>query len=435
MTGFLAYLLKSALLLAVFDSYFLLVMRHSSHFRFNRIALMAGSLVCLLLPLIQIHIATPTPWSEWIEPAVVGVASAPAPGSPSAASTPAPNPSQLPLILTVLYFVGTISVLAFFIRSYRRMFRLLRRTPSRREESFTLHLIDQDTPSFSWMKHIVINRSDFERYPAILQHEKAHVRCAHSVDLMLSSLLCAAQWFNPLVWICRTELKQIHEYEADSFVLDNGIDATQYQLLLVKKAVGEKRFLLANGFNHAKLKNRIKMMQTPKTAAWKKLSLLLALPLLSAAMLLLAECKPSEKAEAPVATEESEASDSFTYTVTTVDEPEAEAVEDDAYAYDMVEVKPGFNGGDANNFSHWVNEKLRYPEEAKEKKLQGRVTLQFNVEADGRVTDVKVLKGVDPILDREAVKIVSQSPDWTPGKINGKPVRVTYVFPVIFQLK
>ena len=92
-------------------------------------------------------------------------------------------------------------------------------------------------------------------------------------------------------------------------------------------------------------------------------------------------------------------------------------------------------GGDANTFSKWVNERLVYPEIAKENGVQGRVTLQFTVETNGQVTNVKVLRGVDPSLDKEAVKVVSSSPKWTPGKQRDRAVRVTYTFPVIFQLR
>ena len=102
--------------------------------------------------------------------------------------------------------------------------------------------------------------------------------------------------------------------------------------------------------------------------------------------------------------------------------------------FELVEEKPSFMGGDANAFSKWVNERLVYPEIAKENGVSGRVTLQFTVETDGMVTNVKVLNGVDPSLDREAVRVVSRSPRWKPGMQDGKPVKVTYTFPVIFQL-
>ena len=427
MNAFLVYLLNSTLLLAVFDAFFLLVMRRTEHFRFNRVVLLAGSAVCLLLPLLPLHVSVPTVYSEWLAPAVVGVGDGvQAPAALVSAAAPAGLPWRS--FLLGLYLVGVAVTLAFYLRSYTGMFRLLRRTPGELREGYTLHVVEQDTPSFSWLHHIVISRTDAEKYPAILTHERAHVRSGHSRDLLLSSVLTVFQWFNPLVWICRSELKLLHEYEADDFVLKQGIDATQYQLLLVKKAVGEKRFLLANGFNHAQLKNRITMMQNTSHAAWKKYSALLVLPLLAATLLLLAECKPSNKNVATEA-DETTAVDNAATEVTVTDEPE-EAIE-----YGLVEVKPTFQDGDANAFSLWVNENLKYPDAAKEAQVQGRVTLQFTVDKEGNVKDVKVMKGVDPALDGEAVRVVSQSPKWNPGMQNGEPVNVTYMFPVVYKLR
>ena len=112
-----------------------------------------------------------------------------------------------------------------------------------------------------------------------------------------------------------------------------------------------------------------------------------------------------------------------------------EEVEEEAIPFQLVEQKPSFQGGDANEFSKWVNSKLVYPEIAKENGVQGRVTLQFTVEADGRVTNVKVLRGVDESLDKETVRVVSSSPKWTPGRQRDRAVKVTYTFPVIFQLR
>ena len=114
---------------------------------------------------------------------------------------------------------------------------------------------------------------------------------------------------------------------------------------------------------------------------------------------------------------------------------EEEVVEEEAIPFQLVEEKPSFQGGDANQFSKWVNQRLVYPEIAKENGVQGRVTLQFTVEKDGSITKVKVLRGVDPSLDKEAVRVVSSSPKWKPGKQRDRAVPVTYTFPVIFQLR
>ena len=421
MSAFLTYLLKATLLLAVFDAFFLLVMRRDGHFRFNRITLLAGSAVCLLLPLIRFRMNRPTLYSEWLEPVVVAAGQGAEPSAAGAAGGLLPSWQAVVLLL---YLAGVLVTLGLYIRSYGSMFRLLRRTPGERRDGYTLHLVPREAPSFSWLRHIVLGRNDYERYPAILTHERAHVRYGHSVDLLLSSALTVLQWFNPLVWICRSELKLLHEYEADDFVLNQGIDATQYQLLLVKKAVGEKRFLLANGFNHAQLKNRITMMQITYKAAWKKLSLLLLLPLLAGTTLLLAERVTPAADVIPLAEEP----------VVAPSEVLPEPPPEEPVKYSLLEAKPRFQDGDVGQFSHWVNQNLKYPQEAVKDSLQGRVTLQFTIEKDGSVTGVRVLRGCAPILDEEAVRVVSQSPKWTPGYVKGEPVRVVFNFPVVFQL-
>ena len=118
-----------------------------------------------------------------------------------------------------------------------------------------------------------------------------------------------------------------------------------------------------------------------------------------------------------------------------VEQVEEEHVEEEAIPFQLVEKKPTFQGGDANDFSKWVNSKLVYPEIAKENGIQGRVVLQFTVNPDGSVSGVKVLRGVDASLDKEAVRVVSMSPKWEPGRQRDRAVKVTYTFPVIFQLR
>ena len=104
--------------------------------------------------------------------------------------------------------------------------------------------------------------------------------------------------------------------------------------------------------------------------------------------------------------------------------------------FQLVEEKPSFNGGNAADFSKWVNERLVYPKEAKDKKIEGRLVLSFVITEKGKMTDVRVLRGADPLLDAEAVRVVSSSPAWVPGKNkDGEYVPVTYTFPVIFKLR
>ena len=175
-------------------------------------------------------------------------------------------------------------------------------------------------------------------------------------------------------------------------------------------------------------------MVKPSSSRWMRWSYLALVPVLAAFMF---ACNPSKKNKTPEPEsleQETPAAAPAGYSVTVTDEPSAASLQD-AVPFAEIQVKPTFNGGDANEFSKWVNERLKYPEQAKADKAQGRVVLQFTVGADGVVRDVKVLKGVREDLDAEALRVISASPQWGPGMQDGKAVPVTYVFPVVYQLK
>ena len=413
MTPLLLYIGRSSLYLALFYAFFLLVMRRTTFFRLNRILLLVGTVACFLLPLlrlrtVEVPLLMAGPLTE------VGADSALTAG-PSAAS---PFP-----YLELLYILGFLAVLGWTAAAMVRMYRTIRKgTATRLEDGTKLVLTEADVPSFSWGRTIVMSRKDAEANPVIRLHEEAHIRKAHTLDILLFTAVTLVHWFNPLVWITLSELKLLHEYEADDAVLNHGIDATQYQLLLVRKAVGDKRFTLANGFQHAKLKNRIDMMLQTPSSGWKRLSWLAILPFLAGTMFL---CNPVRAKVVSVDQPE---------TVLSEMAPAALPDTTKVIPFATVEVKPTFNGGTANEFSKWVNENLKYPQAAKDAGIQGRVVLQFTVYPDGSVRDTKVLRGVNPDLDAEALRVVSASPDWTPGYVKGEPVKVTYTFPVIFQL-
>ena len=414
MTPFLLYIGRSSLYLALFYAFFLLVMRRTTFFRLNRILLLAGTVACFLLPLLRLRtVEVPLlmvgPLTEAAsEPALTA--------GPSAAS---PFP-----YLELLYILGFLAVLGWTAVAMVRMYRTIRKGAATRLDSgIWLILTEADIPSFSWGRTIVMSRKDSEQNPVIRLHEEAHIRKAHTLDILLFTAVTLVHWFNPLVWITLSELKLLHEYEADDAVLNHGIDATQYQLLLVRKAVGDKRFTLANGFQHAKLKNRIDMMLQAPSSGWKRLSWLAILPFLAGTMFL---CNP---VRAKVVSAD------LPETVLPETAPAALPDTTKGLPYSQVEVKPTFQGGNAGEFAKWVNENLKYPQTAKDAEIQGRVVAQFVVGTDGKVGDVKVLRGVHPDLDAEVVRVISSSPDWTPGYVKGEPVKVTYTFPVVFKTR
>ena len=430
MSPFLLYIARAGLYLSLFYAFYLLVMRRTTFFRLNRALLLAGSYLCLLLPFIRLRTATEaTGVAQTLTIQSVAV------GEPADLTLPAAFPWKN--VLLALYIAGALATLALYLISAHKMRRIIRRAEKTELEGCRLLLLDENIPSFSWGRTVVMGRKDLEENPAIFTHEQMHVRCRHSLDLLLFLPLQLLFWWNPLAWITREELRLLHEYEADEGVLQKGIDATQYQLLLVRKAVGEQRFSLASGFQHAKLKNRIEMMLKPTSSGWMRWSYLALIPVLAVFMF---ACNPNKKSKTPapetVEQEAPAATETAGYTITVTDEPEAVASEKEAVPFSLIEHKPGFNGGDANEFSRWVNSQLKYPEQAKKDGAQGRVLLQFTVGADGVVRDVKVLRSVREDLDAEAVKVVSSSPKWEPGyNADGEAVPVVYSFPVVYQLR
>ena len=414
MTPFLLYIGRSSLYLALFYAFFLLVMRRTTFFRLNRILLLAGTVTCFLLPVLRLR-SVEVPFL--MAGPLTEAASEPALTAGPSAASPFPY-------LELLYILGILAVLGWTAVAMVRMYRTIRKGAATRLDSgIWLILTEADIPSFSWGRTIVMIRKDSEQNPVIRLHEEAHIRKAHTLDILLFTAVTLVHWFNPLVWITLSELKLLHEYEADDAVLNHGIDATQYQLLLVRKAVGDKRFTLANGFQHAKLKNRIDMMLQAPSSGWKRLSWLAILPFLAGTMFL---CNP---VRAKVVSAD------LSETVLSETAPAALPDTTKGLPYSQVEVKPTFHGGNAGEFAKWVNENLKYPQTAKDADVQGRVVAQFVVGSDGKVGDVKVLRGVHPDLDAEVVRVISASPDWTPGYVKGEPVKVTYTFPVVFKTR
>lgn len=427
----IAYIVTSGLLLSVFYAFFMLLMRKTTFFTFNRFSLMAGSLLCLALPLVHWDFSG-TAVSNVIPTLTLPQAVVSAEGGTLNAADK--GISWLGVV-SGIYFLGAFVVLIMNILSVIQTSRMIASGEHIQKEGFKVTIVDAPVASFSFLGHIVISREDFTATPVILTHEMSHVKKHHSVDVLLFSVVTVLHWFNPLVWLARAELKMLHEYEADESVINQGVNAADYQLLLVRKAVGEHRFRLANGFNHTKLSNRITMMMSEKTNGWIRLSYVACVPLLACMLCFCTSNKQtSEMTERTVDALDAEPQDiNEVVAIGVTDATTAE--EDEPVPFQSAEVKPMFQGGDANNFAKWVNEHLIYPEDAQKAKKQGRVVVQFTITKTGKMENVKVLRGTFKSLDEEALRIVKSSPVWEPGKMQGKAVDVTYTFPIVFRLK
>ena len=296
MTYALIYLLKSTIYLALFYGFFLVMMRNTTFFRLNRVMLLLGTFVCMLLPLHTVTVekiegiqlpmevmeeilVLKAPTNFEAEPITNNLSSFPKETSPS----------LLPYIISGIYGLGVIIYLVMVIRSCSAIGKIINLYPKQWKDGCWTVVVHQQIPSFSWYNYIVISKEDYLNHPQVMVHERMHYLCHHSYDILFMTIINAIHWFNPMVWLIRTELKQLHEFEADAGVINQGIDATQYQLLLVRKAVGKKLYTLANGFNHTKLKKRITMMIQERSSGWERLKWFVSVPVVMSAMLVFAQ--------------------------------------------------------------------------------------------------------------------------------------------------
>lgn len=299
----IVYTLKVSLCLIVFYLLFKLFLSKETFHRFNRVMLLSVIFLSLVIPLIKISLSSPSPVNEgmvMIEDLILQ-------GSliPDAAST------------SRITFMGCVALLliagwiVFFLRMIFSVCHLLFKIKKGKDKVVPIQgarviVMRELTSPFSWFNNIIIGKDDYQEHPEeILTHELAHVQLYHSYDIVLANLLIIFQWFNPASWLLKRELQNVHEYEADQAVINRGVDAKQYQMLLIKKSVGEHLFSMANYLNYHSLKTRITMMQMKQSNPWHKMKALVVVPM--AALAVVAFANPHVDAVAEQIQSESDA--------------------------------------------------------------------------------------------------------------------------------
>lgn len=406
------WMLFSTLAAGVFYGLYLLLLRNDRQLQLRRCYLMATLAFSLLLPLIKmpdisLQLIDTQPVEMWGAASgaevVVGAYEGEAPVDAA---------RRVP---TAIYLVGVALTLAALIVSVLRTFIQIRRLSIQHTGRMQTLLLDDDTAPCSFFRYIIIGTRGMsdEELQCVLAHEREHVRQGHSFDVLLVRLLCCVAWFNPFAWLMLRELRAVHEYQADAAVLGR-CSREGYMGLLYRQATGLGYGHITNKFNSINIKKRIVMMNKQKSrfGAWKVLA---ALPV--AVVLLMVGCKPAT-------TQEPEA----------VEPQQQEAVATADSVYSVVEQDPEFPGGMEAMYKY-LAENIKYPEQAKADGIQGRVFVRFVIEADGSVTNAQVLRGIGGGCDEEALRVVEAMPKWTPGKQQGKPVRVQFNLPIIFKLQ
>ena len=308
MSDFLLYDLKVAALIIVFYMFYRLLLSRETFHRVNRLVLLLTATASFVLPLcvITTHQTVAVAMPE----VTIGDVQA------ELVAESEPKPALWEVVLPVIYIIGIAATLGHTLLSLARVWQLIRRSERYPQPDGTTICVTADAAvaPFSWMHYIVMNRGDYEAHDAaILAHERGHVRLRHSLDVVLVDLLTALQWFNPAMWMLRQDLRAIHEYEADGEVLSQGINARQYQYLLISKAASIGGYSIANGISHSTLKNRIHMMTNRKSKSSHLLKLLALLPIVGAALALNARTVTSyvyDKAQDPQSVNTQQASTS-----------------------------------------------------------------------------------------------------------------------------
>lgn len=275
MSAFFVYILQSAVCLAILFLFYSILLSRETFYRYNRVALLCLIPLSFVLPLCHLPLFTESESAAPVPVVILDNLSAFSYVTDEVEATAAPVPVAL-VTAIVLYWAGVVFFVARYIVTIVRLLRLM--SSGRRvtdDEGRQIIVLPRSIAPFSWFGRIVLSEEDYAAHSReILLHESAHIRKRHSLDLLVADLCTWLQWFNPAAWLLKRELQTVHEYEADAEVIDQGIDARQYQLLLIKRSVGSKFYCVTNHFNHNKLNKRITMMLKKKSnrkATWKYL--------------------------------------------------------------------------------------------------------------------------------------------------------------------
>lgn len=328
-----------------------------------------------------------------------------------------------------LYLAGVVALLVRLAVQAFSLYRLIVRMPEKEINGVRIKCLNDPSGPFSFFGWIFMNPAAVkeDEISEILTHEMAHVKQHHSVDVLLAEMVSICCWMNPFAWLLKREVRLNLEFLADRKVMEAGFATKSYQYHLLGLAYNHK-YGLSNNFNFSHLKQRIIMMNKKKSNATGHIKYaLFVLP--AFALLVAGNISCSQDA--------SQTEDAKEEVVAPVS-PEAKEAPADSTAKEEVfmvaEQMPEFPGG-MKELLKFLQDNLKYPENAMKNNVQGRVIVQFVVEKDGTLTEFKVARSVDPDLDAEALRVLQTMPKWKPGMQKGQAVRVKYTLPVSFKLQ
>lgn len=423
------YLLQVNVGLILFYALYKLVCTRDTFFRSRRFILIVSLVLPFILPFIDVRewlesrdrmiILTHFDYSAVLPEIVVG----------SEAAETGNRVFVLSEWIGYLYLAGVLVLLVRLAIQAFSLYRLIVRLPEKEINGVRVKCLNDPSGPFSFFGWIFLNPATVKKdeLDEILTHEVAHVKQRHSVDVLLAEMVSICCWINPFAWLLKREVRLNLEFLADRKVMEAGFATKSYQYHLLGLAYNHK-YGLSNNFNFSHLKQRIIMMNKKKSNAAGHIKYaLFVLP--AFALLVAGNISCSQDA--------SQTEDAKEEVVAPVS-PEAKEVPADSTAKEEVfmvaEQMPEFPGG-MKEMLKFLQENVKYPENAMKNNVQGRVIVQFVIEKDGTPTEFKVLRSVDPDLDAEALRVMKAMPKWKPGMQKGQVVRVKFTVPVSFKLQ
>jgi len=428
MGAFTAYAISVAIILAIEYLAYKSLLANATFYRFNRFIILG----CYAMSLLVIPLARfMNSGHGSMSPAGIEI------GTPllTAGQIPGDDISgtaDIWKLVPCVYILGVAAMMCMTVLSYAKMMLIIRRGEKRRFGNAVIVVSRTKISPFSWGKYLVVSPEDADNR-LILDHESCHIRNLHSLDLIFTQFFTIFNWFNPAAYLLRAELSAVHEYEVDAQIMQSGADVTEYQMLLIRKAVGPGFQSIANSLNHSQLKNRLTMMSKSRTKSARRLcaGLLLPAALLAAAMTDFPAVASTIANVAAVSYDKgSEKSENVQASRPATQQPQATPATSG-------EAMPQYPGGE-QAMMRAMNEELKFPEGKIAEGAKGLVVVGFTVTAEGKMTDFTIRSSSnDEALDAEAIRATKAAltQTWTPGTIDGKPVSVQYALPVRFALK
>lgn len=473
MAAFIIYAIRWAVTLTLLYSLYRFLLRRETFHRLNRAVLLAILVVSPLLPLVPLHTDEPTAMDAMltrIEKPLMSLSSDANNADVTLATQESENAASDLWVryCAYIYLIGVAVALPVYMFRLLTLMRVIRR--SRRishpivPKDVHLMLDMRIKQPSSWMHWIFIGPIDLmQNAETVLRHELAHVRMKHSWDVILCDLTCHLLWCLPFAWMLRQDLVDVHEFQADEAVLQSGVTLEDYEHLLVRKAVQTQILPIMNTLRRGAVKKRFAMMHSGPSPRWSRLKLLYLVPALAACLWLSAQAEEyTTYLNGKLATQEELESinPSTIERVDVIHSQKKVLIETAPEPFDIVDQMPRFPGGDAA-FNQYMAQHVRYPEVATENGVEGTVTVQFIVEADGRITHVQAVDSPSDEADanvyaygasdkqssqdeddeghralREAAEELFRGmPPFEPGRQSGKPVRVQLTKKVIYALR